>query len=568
MDKCMKKARDILRSRPRRGALLLSGLLAFSASWAQPPSFSTDPAELARMALRDERGWVSVGVLHAGQARFAFMQNDEAAAARDTAPAEASDTDAQPLYEIGSISKVFTGLLLAQSVERGDLALDDSLGALLQGKAVLSPEVSAITLRQLITHSACLPWDPPDFEGYASADPFSRFSRRRLLAALSNQPMAKAPPCVAGYSNFGLGVVGLVLSERYGKPWQQLVRENITGPLGMQDTVQDLGDKAARMAPAFNNTVAAPLWDFDALASAGALRSTASDLLIFSRALMAGRDGPLGPAVERLLTPLGRFRESEIGYAVMMRGPPEKRTYFHFGVTAGFRTLWTMAPDTQEAAVVLASSAHAQPGRVFIGLAASRYPVSLSAVALDAASLATYAGVYRIDPKTTFTFVPQDGKLYRRITGSGYRALQPAGNDTFIDIDAGAVYVFARESGALAHVELTQGGGRTRAVRTDTAAPTLAVVASDQGTGYAGRYHLGRPLRRNLDFDVKVEDGQLGVRSANWERKPVFPMMDRPDRFAYESGRSQLQFERDASGRIVALVLYEGGEFRMQRLAH
>ncbi|WP_093439251.1 serine hydrolase [Variovorax sp. 770b2] len=199
------------------------------------------------------------------------MQNDEAAAARDTAPAEASDTDAQPLYEIGSISKVFTGLLLAQSVERGDLALDDNLGALLRGKAALSPEVSAITLRRLITHSACLPWDPPDFERYASADPFSRFSRRRLLAALSNQPMAKAPPCVAGYSNFGLGVVGLVLSERYGKPWQELVRESITGPLGMQDTVQDLGDKAARMAPAFNNTVAAPLWDFDALASAGAL---------------------------------------------------------------------------------------------------------------------------------------------------------------------------------------------------------------------------------------------------------------------------------------------------------
>ncbi|WP_143100207.1 hypothetical protein [Variovorax sp. 770b2] len=62
----MKKARDILRSRRRRGALLLSGLLAFSASWAQPPSFSSDPAEPARMALRDERGSVSVGVLHAG----------------------------------------------------------------------------------------------------------------------------------------------------------------------------------------------------------------------------------------------------------------------------------------------------------------------------------------------------------------------------------------------------------------------------------------------------------------------------------------------------------------------
>lgn len=565
MDKCMKKASDTVGPTLRRGALLLSGLLAFSAAWAQPPSFATDPAELARMALRDERGSVSVGVLHAGQTRFTFLQNDGLVASRNADPADAG---AQPLYEIGSISKVFTGLLLAQSVERGDLALDDSLGALLQGKAVLSSEIAAITLRQLVTHSACLPWDPPDFEGYASGDPFSRYSHRRLLAALSNQSMAAAPPCAAAYSNFGLGVVGLVLSERYGKPWQQLVRENITGPLGMQDTVQDLGDKAARVAPAFNNMVAAPLWDFDALAAAGALRSTTSDLLVFSRALMAGRSGPLGPAVERLLTPLGRYRESEIGYAVMMRGPPEKRTYFHSGVTAGFRALWMIAPDTREAVVVLASSAHAQPGRVFVGLAASRYPVSQSPVTLDSASLAAYAGVYQVDRSTTLTFVPQDGNLYRRVIGGGYRPLRPAGNDTFIDIDAGAVYVFARENGVLTSVDLTQGGGRMRAIRTDKAAPTLAVVAPDREADYAGHYHLGRTLRRNLDFDVKVEGGQLGVRSANWERKPVFPVADRPDRFAYENGRSQLQFERDANGKVVALVLYEGGEFRMQRLAN
>lgn len=559
----MRKARNV-GALCCRTVLWLAGLLALADAGAQPPSFATDPAVLARMALREERGSVSVGLWHAGEARFAFLQNVGRGAASEPPPPV--DATAQPLYEIGSITKVFTGLLLAQSVERGDLALEDSLGTLLQGKATLSPQVATITLRQLVTHSACLPWDPPDFEGYASGDPFSKFSRRRLLAALSNQPMASAPPCAAAYSNFGLGVVGLVLSERYGKPWHQLVRENITGPLGMQDTVQDLGDKASRMAPAFNHRVAAPLWDFDALAAAGALRSTSSDLLIFSRALMAGRSGPLGPAVERLLTPLGRYRESEIGYAVMMRGPPEKRTYFHFGVTAGFRTLWMMAPDTQEAAVVLASSAHAQPSRVFVGLAASRYPVKLEPAALDAASLATYAGVYQIDRSTTFTFVPQEGKLYRRIIGGGYRALQFAGNDTFIDVDAGAVYVFGRENGVLARVGFTQGGGRMQATRTDKAAPAVAVVDPDREADYVGHYHLGRTLRRNLDFDVISEAGQLGVRSANWERRPVFPVPGRPDRFVYENARIELQFERDASGKVIALVLYEGGEFRMLRV--
>ena len=547
----------------RCGAWWIAGLLAVGSAWAQPPGFASDPAALGRLALRDERGSVSVGLLHAGETRFAFLQNDGQVALGERAP---GDVAAQTLYEIGSISKVFTGLLLAQAVERGDLALEDRLGTLLQGQAVLSPEVGAITLRQLVTHSACLPWDPPDFEGYASGDPFSKFDRRRLLAALSNQPMTAAPPCPASYSNYGLGVVGLVLSQRYGKSWQHLVREHITGPLGMHDTVQDLGDKAGRMAPAFNNTVTAPLWDFDALAAAGALRSTTSDLLIFSRALMAGRNGPLGPAVERLLAPLGRFRESEIGYAVLMRGPPEKRTYFHAGVTGGFRALWMIAPDTQEAAVVLASSAHAQTSRVLVGLTASRYPVTLAPVTLDAASLAAYAGVYQVDRSTSFTFVPQDGLLYRRANGGGYRPLQPAGDDRFIDVDAGVVYAFARDNGRPDRLDLAQGGGRLRAVRTDKPAPTVAVIARDREADYVGRYHLGRTLRRNLDFDVKSEDGQLGVRSGNWERRPVFPVAGQPDRFAYENDRVQLQFERDASGKVVALVLHEGGVFRMERV--
>lgn len=337
MNTRMNKVSDTSGPTRRCGALLLSGLLAFSTAWAQPPSFATDPTELARLALRDERGSVSVGVLHAGQARFAFLQNDG----------------------------------------------------------------------------------------------------------------------------------------------------GVTPPNGDAADAVDATARAARQAH---------------------------------------------------LLPLRHHR-------------------------------WMMAPDTRKAVVVLTSSAHAQPGRVFTALAASRYPVALSPVTLDAALLGTYAGVYQVDRNMAFTFVQQNGNLYRRAIGGGYRPLRPAGNDTFIDTDVGAVYVFAHENGALARVDITQGGGRLRATRTDKAAPTMAVVAPDLEADYTGRYHLGRTLRRNLDFDVKVEGGQLGVRSSNWERRPVFPMADRPDRFAYENARSQLQFERDADGKVVALVLYEGGEFRMRRSA-
>ena len=174
---------------------------------------------------------------------------------------------------------------------------------------------------------------------------------------------------------------------------------------------------------------------------------------------MAGGSGPLGHAVERLLTPLGRYQSSQIGYAVMMRGPPEKRTFFHEGATGGYRTLWMVAPDTQKAVVALTSNGHARPDKVFVGISASRYPVTATITAQDASQLAEYAGIFRIDKATTFIFVLQDGVLYRRITGGGFRPLDSAGPNTFIDAEVGVQYVFTREGDTAVSVAYTQGGG-------------------------------------------------------------------------------------------------------------
>lgn len=539
------------------------GLLWLGCVPAQGLGFAADPTLLAKTALGDERGSAAVGVWREGRAAYGFSHNGGSKAPDDVAPSDSPDAP-QQLYEIGSISKVFTGLLLAQAVERGDLALEDSLGTLLQGKVAMPPETASITLRQLITHSACVPREPPGFPGYGAENPFAGHDRAAMRMALSTLKLRQPPPCAGAYSNFGVGIVGEVLSERYGKPWDVLVGENITGPLGMHDTVQKLDDKAVRMAPPYNHMATAPLWDFQALSGAGALRSTAADMLIFSRAILAGAAGPLGPAAQRLLTPLGAYMEGEIGYAVLIRGPSGHRTYSHGGVTAGFRSLWLIAPDTQEAMVALTSSAHAQPGKLFIGVTADRYPVTTARTEIDAARLAEYAGVFRADKDTAYVFVPQDGKLYRRPTGGQFRPLVPAGPDTFVDPAWGVQYVFRREGNAVVGVDYTQGGGGRSALRTSEVAPSVAVAPAPQD--YVGRYHLQRMLRRNLDFDVKAEGAQLAVRSSNWPRQPVYPVAGQPDRFTYEKIAAELQFERDAQGRVVALVLHEGARMRMPRV--
>ncbi|RYF42496.1 MAG: serine hydrolase, partial [Comamonadaceae bacterium] len=216
---------------------LTAGLLAIvvaGSAQAQEASMATPPLELARAVLGTQPGQAAAAVSREGRESYAGVRRAAGAPDAQPLPDGQVSGEAAALYEIGSISKVFTGLLLAQSVEAGELSLDDTLGSLLQGEAqIASPHTAAITLRQLVTHTSCLPRLPADFgQGRDPANPYRDYGRARLWLAVSALHLPAAPPCEAAYSNFGFAVVGEILARRAGKPWAQLVRERITAPLG------------------------------------------------------------------------------------------------------------------------------------------------------------------------------------------------------------------------------------------------------------------------------------------------------------------------------------------------
>ena len=570
-----------------RNLLAGSVLLCALAGFAQPLGFDADPAGIAKMAMGKERGTVAVGTFRGGQTRLALVQQ-----AGDTSATLVATglpvTGPQPLFEIGSVTKVFTGLLLAQAVEKGELDLDDSLAKRLPRITIDSPGVAAITLRQLVAHTSCLPRAPAGVdERMSQGNPYGGFSRTDLWQTLATLKLGSAalpkPPCPAAYSNFGMGLLGELLSEHYGKPWHQLVRDNITAPLGMIDTVQHLDadglDRAPRMAQGYNNRALVPSWGFQALAGAGALRSTAADMLVFSRAIMAGRNGPLGKAAERLLTPLGEFRGSPIGYALFMRGPPERRVYWHDGLTGGYRTLWMIAPASNEAVIVLASNSHAPTGLAQVSITAHHYPPIGKANASVSVKLEDYQGVFKVDEARSVVVRVQNGVLARRITGGGYRPMASAGGDSFVDTDYGVQYDFVRNNGVgtgamngefkrdVKSLVFTQGGAGFTAVKTDAALPELGDLPPQRINDYLGRFRRERLGRLPLDFEITAEGGQLWARSTNWPRYPVFPVQAEPDRFYYEAVNAALEFERDASGKVVGLALFEGGVNRMVRVS-
>ncbi len=547
--------------------LLAIGLLGLTFSaFAQLRASVGDPAAMAATALGMETGWASVALWRDGKLAVAGAQR---VPAPDPGPLQAiAATGPAPLYEIGSLSKVFTGLLLAQAVERGDLALDDTLEKLLRGKLQFaSRQVAAITLRQLITHTACLPRQfgaPRDLPAIIAQ--LRKADRVDLMAALEQQQLTSGAPCPTLYSNYGIALVGELLSEHYGKSWDALVHERITEPLGMRDTLQHLGEQSARLVPGYSGAAPASPWLMDAYAGAGGLRSSVQDLVTFGRAILAGSKGPLGPAAERMVTPLADYRGMEIGYAIFIHGPPGRRTYSHDGLTGGYRAQLALAPDSGEVLAALVSNTQAPLQQMAQDWWAQRYPVSDKAIAVDAQALESLVGVYRVDPELSFIATVHDQQLYVRARGNVFRAYLPVAADSFTRPAGGARIVFERSGGAVTGLTLEQAGIRRVARRSDEPVAPGEILPQGKAQDYVGRYAVTLSSGSVVEFTIRSDAGQLMVRSNRFPWEPVLPLDGKADRFRYDVPNAQLQFERDATGRVNALVLHQRGELRAPRV--
>ena len=276
---------------------------------------------------------------------------------RDGGPAPDEDTS----FQIGSVTKVVTSLLLADAAHRGEVALDQRLDTLLPGTAS-HPSGPPITLVDLATHTAGLPRLPPGLWRTALRhrdDPYRDLTADDLVAALQRPPRRPAGGRPR-YSNYGAGVLGHALEVATGTAFGDLVAERITGPLAM--TATGTTADAATGAVACGHTRRGrptPDWDLGALAGAGALRSTPADLLTFLSAQLAPATTTLADAVRTTHEPRHRVRgplRVALGWHVMDRpnGPP---WWWHNGGTGGFFSYVAFEPRARAAVAVLANSA-------------------------------------------------------------------------------------------------------------------------------------------------------------------------------------------------------------------
>jgi CubicO group peptidase (beta-lactamase class C family) len=205
--------------------------------------------------------------------------------------------DGNTLFEIGSITKVFTSSLLADMVARGEVKLDDPVAKYLP-KTVRVPSRNGkqITLLDLATQTSGLPRLPGNLKPKDEANPYADYTVDQLYAFLSSYELTRDPGSQYEYSNLGVGLLGHALALRGGKSYEDLLVDRILRPLRMDDTRITLSpSQKARLAPGHSvSGDIVPNWDLPTLAGAGALRSTANDLLKFLAANLDSTSKPLG----------------------------------------------------------------------------------------------------------------------------------------------------------------------------------------------------------------------------------------------------------------------------------
>jgi CubicO group peptidase (beta-lactamase class C family) len=266
--------------------------------------------------------------------------------------------DGDSVFEIGSVTKVFTTTLLADMVERGEVSLSDPVSKYLP-KTVKTPtrDGKEITLFDLATHTSGLPRMPTNLIERDPKNPYADYSVDQLYEFLSGYTLTRRIGEKYEYSNLGVGLLGHVLALRAGTDYETLVRNRISQPLKMENTRIKLTPEMLRRLATGHNKMLEPVanWDLPTLAGAGALRSTVNDLLKFAAANLGLTNSTLLTAMQKAHQPYETdMMYVGLGWDIMGKGDAE--LIWHGGRTGGYNSFIGLNKKNRKGVVVLSNA--------------------------------------------------------------------------------------------------------------------------------------------------------------------------------------------------------------------
>ncbi len=387
--------------------------------------------------------------------------------------------DGDTLFEIGSISKVFTALALVNMAERGDLKLNDPISKFLP-KSVKTPTRNGkeISLLNLATHTSGLPRLPDNFAPADMNNPYADYTVEQLYSFLSTYRLPRDIGAQYAYSNLGAGLLGHILSLKAGVDYETLVKTQIAQPLQMNDTrIHLTSDQQARFATG-HNALGKPVshWDLPTLAGAGALRSTTNDLLKFLAANLELTSSPLTATLQKTHVVQKQTDTPSLKIAIGWHSLNQNGTeiIFHDGGTGGFRSFIGFVKQKRLGVVVLSNSENdiADIGLHLLDrrnkLAKHNPPKQRQAVAVDPKLFDAYIGRYELAPNFILTITKEQNRLYAQATGQPKVELFAETETQFFitEVDAQITFISDRQ-GKVNRLILHQAGQEIPAKKLD-----------------------------------------------------------------------------------------------------
>ena len=450
----------------KRFALLLIGISCFSAYLPARAEVTDDEVKsiLQDRIDRAKRGvGIVVGLVDEKGARVITYGN----ASKDSKKALNGDS----VFEIGSVTKVFTATLLADMVERGEVSLNDPISKYLP-KTVKTPtrDGKEITLLDLATQTSGLPRLPTNLAPKDPQNPYADYSVDQMYAFLSSYTLTRGIGEKYEYSNLGVGLLGHILTLRAGTDYETLIRKRICEPLRMSDTkIKLTPEMLARLATGHNPALmSVPNWDLPTLAGAGALRSTVNDMLKFVAANLGLTKSPLLVAMQKAHQSLRETGQPDlsIGLNWHILKKFDSEMIWHNGGTGGYHSFIGLDQKNRRGVVVLSNSANDidDIGRHVL---VSQYPLAKleppkehRAIQLDPKILDAYAGEYLVVPGLSLVFTREGEKLFMQPTGQSKVEIIPESETDFFLAVADIQVTFVKDDKGQVNQAILHQAGR------------------------------------------------------------------------------------------------------------
>lgn len=367
------------------------------------------------------------------------------------------------IFEIGSITKTFTAILLAQEVVDGNLKLEDPLQKFVPSSVkVPSLNGKEITLLHLANHTSSLPRLPTNLMPADPNNPYADYDEKRLFEFLSNYSLTREIGSKSEYSNYAMGLLGHVLAMTNKMTYEELMMSKIAKPLSLENTGITFSDNMKKnLATGYVGEMAVMNWDFQALAGAGAIRSSAADMIKYLKANMGITKSKLSTAMQlshKSTMPEGSLPNVGLGWQITKAGSEE--IVWHNGGTGGYRSFIGFIRGKGKAVVVLTNSNTGVDdiGMHLLNPASPLKPVAV-ALDLDAATMDRYVGKYELAPSFVLTIRRDDKQMRAQATGQVELPIFAKTKNTFYYRAVEAQLTFNQTAeGVVESVTLEQGG--------------------------------------------------------------------------------------------------------------